>query len=46
VAQGPADGSLIAVANTANLAMNPFLFANTGYDPTRDLAPLCVVGAG
>jgi tripartite-type tricarboxylate transporter receptor subunit TctC len=43
VAQGPADGSLIAVANTANLTMNPFLFANTGYDPVRDLAPLCVV---
>ena len=33
---------VIAVANTANLTMNPFLFANTGYDPRRDLAPLCV----
>jgi tripartite-type tricarboxylate transporter receptor subunit TctC len=36
------DGHTIAVANTANLTMNPFLFANTGYDPLRDLAPLCV----
>lgn len=36
------DGHTIAVANTANLTMNPFLFANTGYDPQKDLAPLCV----
>jgi tripartite-type tricarboxylate transporter receptor subunit TctC len=36
------DGHSIAVANTANLTMNPFLFANTGYDPQRDIAPLCV----
>ena len=42
-AQAAPDGTTIAVANTANLAMNPFLFANTGYDPQRDLAPLCVV---
>jgi tripartite-type tricarboxylate transporter receptor subunit TctC len=43
VANAPPDGLLIAVANTANLTMNPFLFANTGYDPVRDLTPLCVV---
>ncbi|MBL6455131.1 tripartite tricarboxylate transporter substrate binding protein [Belnapia sp. T6] len=36
------DHHTIAVANTANLTMNPFLFANTGYDPVRDIAPLCV----
>jgi tripartite-type tricarboxylate transporter receptor subunit TctC len=36
------DGHTIAVANTANLTMNPFLFANTGYDPQRDLTPLGV----
>ncbi|MDB5374750.1 MAG: Tripartite-type tricarboxylate transporter, receptor component TctC [Belnapia sp.] len=36
------DNHTIAVANTANLTMNPFLFANTGYDSTKDLAPLCV----
>jgi tripartite-type tricarboxylate transporter receptor subunit TctC len=36
------DGHTIAVANTANLTMNPFLFANTGYDPQKDIAPLCV----
>jgi tripartite-type tricarboxylate transporter receptor subunit TctC len=41
-AQAAPDGYTIAVANTANLAMNPFLFANTGYDTLRDLAPLCV----
>lgn len=36
------DGHTIAVSNTANLTMNPFLFANTGYDPQKDIAPLCV----
>ncbi|MBX9698672.1 MAG: tripartite tricarboxylate transporter substrate binding protein, partial [Acetobacteraceae bacterium] len=36
------DGHTIAVSNTANLTMNPFLFANTGYDPLRDFAPLGV----
>jgi len=36
------DNHTIAVANTANLTMNPFLFANTGYDPQKDLAPLCI----
>lgn len=43
VANAPPDGLLISVANTANLTMNPFLFANTGYDPTKDITPLCVV---
>lgn len=42
-AQAAPDGTTLAVANTANLAMNPFLFANTGYDSLRDLAPLCLV---
>ncbi|CAA9235150.1 MAG: BUG/TctC family periplasmic protein [uncultured Craurococcus sp.] len=36
------DNYTICVANTANLTMNPFLFANTGYDSTKDIAPLCV----
>jgi tripartite-type tricarboxylate transporter receptor subunit TctC len=43
VAQSAPDGGTIGVVNTANLCMNPFLFANTGYDPQRDFAPLCVV---
>jgi tripartite-type tricarboxylate transporter receptor subunit TctC len=42
-AQAAPDGTTIAVANTANLTMNPFLFANTGYDTLRDLAPLAVI---
>ncbi|SDB46272.1 Bug family tripartite tricarboxylate transporter substrate binding protein [Belnapia rosea] len=36
------DHHTIAIANTANLTMNPFLFSNTGYDPVKDIAPLCV----
>ncbi len=43
VANAPPDGLLISVANTANLTMNPFLFANTGYDSTKDITPLAVV---
>jgi tripartite-type tricarboxylate transporter receptor subunit TctC len=41
-AQAAPDGQTIAVANTANLCMNPFLFANTGYDPQKDITPICV----
>jgi tripartite-type tricarboxylate transporter receptor subunit TctC len=42
-AQAAPDGHTIVVANTANLCMNPFLFANTGYDSRKDLAPIAVV---
>ncbi|MEN0074757.1 MAG: tripartite tricarboxylate transporter substrate binding protein [Paracraurococcus sp.] len=42
-AQAAPDGLTIVVANTANLCMNPFLFANTGYDTRRDLTPIAVV---
>src|SRR4051794_19123967 len=41
-AQAAPDGTTIVVANSANLAMNPFLFANTGYDSQKDLTPLAV----
>ncbi|MDO9707690.1 Bug family tripartite tricarboxylate transporter substrate binding protein [Paracraurococcus lichenis] len=42
-AQAAPDGHMLVVANTANLCMNPFLFANTGYDPRRDITPVAVV---
>ena len=42
-AQAAPDGGTIVVANTANLCMNPFLFANTGYDSRKDLTPVAVV---
>src|SRR4051794_13483097 len=42
-AQAAPDGGTIVVANTANLCMNPFLFANTGYDSRKDLTPIAVV---
>ena len=41
--QAAPDGGTIVVANTANLCMNPFLFANTGYDSRKDLTPIAVV---
>ncbi len=40
--QAAPDGYTMAVANTANLTMNPFLLPTTGYDPQKDIAPLGV----
>ncbi|MBW6399947.1 tripartite tricarboxylate transporter substrate binding protein [Roseomonas sp. HJA6] len=40
VAQAPPDGYTILVCNTANMAFNPFIYPNLGYDPVRDFAPL------
>lgn len=41
-AQAAPDGHTLAVCNTANLCMNPFLFANTGYDPRQDISPVAI----
>lgn len=41
VVQARPDGRTIGIANTATMAINPHLFANAGYDPLRDLTPVC-----
>lgn len=35
------DGRTIGIANTATMAINPHLFRDAGFDPLRDLAPIC-----
>jgi tripartite-type tricarboxylate transporter receptor subunit TctC len=41
VVQARPDGRTIGIANTATIAINPHLFPNAGYDPLRDLTPVC-----
>ncbi|MGG5822292.1 Bug family tripartite tricarboxylate transporter substrate binding protein [Falsiroseomonas sp. HW251] len=41
VVQARPDGRTIGIANTATIAINPHLFANAGFDPLRDLTPVC-----
>jgi tripartite-type tricarboxylate transporter receptor subunit TctC len=44
VAKAPADGyTLLMVTN--NIAINPSLYSNAGYHPTRDFAPIALVGS-
>ena len=35
------DGRTIGIANTATVAINPHLFRDSGFDPLRDLTPIC-----
>jgi tripartite-type tricarboxylate transporter receptor subunit TctC len=42
-AKSPADGYTLVMGQTANLAINPTLYANLPYDPTRDLVPVALV---
>lgn len=41
VVQARPDGRTIGIANTATMAINPHLFVNAGYDPLKDLTPVC-----
>ena len=38
------DGYTLAMGESANLAINPWLYAKMPFDPTRDLAPVILVG--
>jgi tripartite-type tricarboxylate transporter receptor subunit TctC len=40
VASGPSDGTRILVATEPIIVVNPHLYANMGFDPTKDLVPL------
>src|SRR4051812_35493460 len=45
VAKAPPDGyTLLAISST--LVVNPSLFAKLGFDTTKDLAPVSLVGTG
>lgn len=40
VVRSPADGHTIVMGTTGTLTINPHLYANLGFDPARDLAPI------
>jgi tripartite-type tricarboxylate transporter receptor subunit TctC len=43
VARSAPDGYTILLAYTGTLAINPSLYANPGYDPRRDFAPIGLI---
>jgi tripartite-type tricarboxylate transporter receptor subunit TctC len=43
VARSTPDGHTILLAYTGTLAINPSLYANPGYDPRKDLAPIGLI---
>ena len=43
VARASPDGHTILLAYTGTLAINPSLYANPGYDPRRDFAPIGLI---
>ncbi len=44
VAKAPADGYTIALALSAQYAVNPTLYPKLPYDPTKDFAPVTLLG--
>jgi tripartite-type tricarboxylate transporter receptor subunit TctC len=45
VAKSPPDGYTIAMGQTANLAVNPALYASMPFDPMRDFAPIALLSS-
>jgi tripartite-type tricarboxylate transporter receptor subunit TctC len=45
VARASPDGHTILLAYTGTLAINPSLYANPGYDPRRDFAPIGLIAS-
>ena len=44
VAKSSADGYTILLATNATLGVAPSLYANVGYDPRKDFAPIGIIG--
>jgi tripartite-type tricarboxylate transporter receptor subunit TctC len=44
VAKSPPDGTTLGVANTGNIAINPYLMSHMPYDPLHDLVPVGPIG--
>ena len=45
VARAAPDGYTLMLAHTGTIAINPSLFANPGFDPRKDFAPIGLVAA-
>ena len=45
VAKAAPDGYTLVIGGTGTLAVNPTLYANAGYDPRKDFAPVGLIGA-
>ncbi len=45
VAKGPADGYTLLLGYTSTLATGPHMFANVGYDPRKDFAPIGLIAS-
>ena len=45
VAKAPPDGHMVMFGDSGNMAINPALNPNLGYDPIKDFAPISIVGA-
>jgi tripartite-type tricarboxylate transporter receptor subunit TctC len=45
VARATPDGNTLLVATSTTLAINPWLYKDLSYDPTRDFAPIGMIGA-
>ena len=43
VARAPADGHTIILGHVGSMAVNPYIFTNTGYDVNRDFAPVTLL---
>jgi tripartite-type tricarboxylate transporter receptor subunit TctC len=46
VAKAAPDGYTLVLGGTGTLAVNPSLYANVGYDPRKDFAPIGMIGTG
>jgi tripartite-type tricarboxylate transporter receptor subunit TctC len=46
IAKAKPDGYTIGMGNFAPLAVNPTMFQKMSFDPSRDLAPICLIERG
>lgn len=46
VAKAKPDGYVLGMGNFAPLAVNKHMFAKMGYDPLKDLTPICLIERG